>query len=85
MNQDEFNSAETESKLRMELIHQEVQKRNKAMDREYDWTDCFDEAYKNALIYGTGFIQVTVNSPKGLQLSVVAPENYHYIREERNT
>lgn len=85
MNQDEFNNAETESKLRMELIHQEVQKRNKAMDREYDWTDCFEEAYKNALIYGTGFIQLSVNTPKGLELSVVPPENYHYIREEKNT
>ena len=37
MNQDEFNEAETESKLRMELVYQEVQKRNKAMEREYSY------------------------------------------------
>ena len=35
MNQDEFNKAETESKLRMELVYQQVQRSNKAMDREY--------------------------------------------------
>ncbi len=85
MNQDDFNNAETESKLRMELVQQEVQKYNMAEEREYDWVQCFDEAYRNAMIYGTGFIQVTVNSPKGLQLSVVPPEHYHYIRKERNT
>ena len=32
---DEFNSIERESKQRMEAVYQEVQKRNKAMDREY--------------------------------------------------
>ena len=81
---DEFNRIERESKQRMEAVYQEVQKRNKAMEREYDWVRCFDEAYRNALVYGTGFIQVTTNSPKGLQLSVVAPEHYHYIRKEHD-
>ena len=74
---DEFNRIERESKQRMEAVYQEVKKH-----REYEWVRCFDEAYRNALVYGTGFIQVTVNSPKGLQLSVVAPEHYHYIRKE---
>ena len=32
---DEFNRIERESKQRMEAVYQEVQKRNKAMDREY--------------------------------------------------
>jgi len=32
---EEFNRIERESKLRMEAVYQEVQKRNKAMDREY--------------------------------------------------
>lgn len=37
MNQedDEFNRIERESKMRMEAVHQEVQKRNKALDKEY--------------------------------------------------
>ena len=82
---EEFNRIERESKMRMEAVYQEVQKRNKAMEREYDWVSCFDEAYTNALVYGSGFIQVTVNSPKGLQLSVVAPEDYCHIQKEKNT
>jgi hypothetical protein len=32
---DEFNRIERESKLRMEAVYQEVQKLNKAMEREY--------------------------------------------------
>jgi hypothetical protein len=37
MNQEdeEFNRIERESKQRMEAVYQEVQKRNKAMNREY--------------------------------------------------
>lgn len=37
MNQedDEFNRIERESKLRMEAVYQEVQKRNKALEKEY--------------------------------------------------
>jgi hypothetical protein len=32
---EEFNRIERESKQRMEAVYQEVQKRNKAMDKEY--------------------------------------------------
>lgn len=32
---EEFNRIERESKMRMEAVHQEVQKRNKAVDKEY--------------------------------------------------
>ena len=46
---------------------------------DQDWVSCFNKAYENALVHGTGFIKVTANSPKGLELSVVAPEDYHYI------
>lgn len=37
MNQEdeEFNRIERESKLRMEAVYQEVQKRNKALEKEY--------------------------------------------------
>jgi sRNA-binding carbon storage regulator CsrA len=84
MNQDEFNDAERESKLRMELVYQQVQRSNKAMEREYDWVRCFDEAHRNAFVYGTGFIKITVNSPKGLELSVVNPEHYYLIQKEND-
>lgn len=47
MNQEdeEFNRIERESKLRMEAVYQEVQKRNKAMDKEYvrPWIGLTDE------------------------------------------
>jgi hypothetical protein len=52
------------------------------MSNDLDWVDLFDEAYKNALVYGTGFIKITVNSPQGLQMSVVEPKDYHYLGEE---
>ena len=42
---DEFNRIERESKLRMEAVYQEVQRRNKAMDKEYVrlWVGLTDE------------------------------------------
>jgi hypothetical protein len=42
---EEFNRIERESKQRMEAVHQEVQKRNKAMEREYvrPWVGITDE------------------------------------------
>jgi hypothetical protein len=42
---DEFNRIERESKQRMEAVYQEVQKRNKAMDREYvrPWVGLTDD------------------------------------------
>jgi hypothetical protein len=49
------------------------------MTKEFDWADLFDEAYKNALVYGTGFIKITVNGPEGVHLSVVEPRDYMYI------
>jgi hypothetical protein len=52
------------------------------MTQDLDWVDLFDEAYKNALIHGTGFIKITVNSPKGLEMSVVSPADYHYLGEK---
>jgi len=47
-----------------------------------DWVASFDEAYHNAVIYGTGFIRVTANGPEGLNLSVVDPKDYRYLMEE---
>ena len=47
-----------------------------------DWVASFDEAYHNAVIYGTGFIKVTANGPEGLNLSVVDPKDYRYLMEE---
>lgn len=35
MNQDEFNDAEKESNLRMELIRQEILRRNKEIEEEH--------------------------------------------------
>ena len=49
------------------------------MTRDLDWVDYFDQAYHNAVIYGTGFIRITVNGPKGLEMSVVDPKDYRYI------
>ena len=49
------------------------------MTKELDWVDYFDQAYHNAVIYGTGFIRITVNGPKGLEMSVVDPKDYRYI------
>jgi len=46
-----------------------------------DWVASFDEAYHNAVIYGTGFIRVTANGPEGLNLSVVDPKDYFYLGE----
>jgi hypothetical protein len=45
---EEFNRIERESKQRMEAVHQEVQKRNKAMDREYvrPWVGLTDAEMK---------------------------------------
>lgn len=86
MNQEdeEFNRIERESKLRMNLIR-EVAKRNHAMEREHEWIVRFYEAYHNAVVYGTGFIKLSIEAPKGLVVSVVDPEDYHYIRKEKNT
>jgi hypothetical protein len=47
-----------------------------------DWVASFDEAYKNAMIYGTGFIRVSVNGPEGLHLSVVDPKDYFFLGEQ---
>jgi hypothetical protein len=49
------------------------------MSKDLDWVDYFDEAYKNALVYGTGFIKIIVNGPNGLEMSVVDPKDYRYI------
>ena len=49
------------------------------MSKDLDWVDYFDQAYHNAVIYGTGFIRITVNGPKGLEMSVVDPKDYRYI------
>ena len=46
---------------------------------DQDWVACFDKAVEHAIVYGTGFIKVTTNSPSGLQLSVVDPKDYRYI------
>jgi hypothetical protein len=48
---------------------------------EQDWVGCFDEAYMNAVVHGTGFIRVTTNGPGGLQLSVVDPKDYRYLMD----
>jgi hypothetical protein len=47
-----------------------------------NWVASFDEAYHNAVIYGTGFIRVTANGPEGLNLSVVDPKDYFYLGEK---
>lgn len=57
MNQDEFNKAETESKLRMELVYQQVQRSNKAMEREYTGT-----LYKPWMVFNVGCIECGVSS-----------------------
>lgn len=87
MNQedDEFNRIERESKQRMEAVYQEIQKRNKSMERENEWMVRFYEAYHNAVVYGTGFIKLSIEPPKGLVVSVVSPDDYHYIKQEKNT
>ena len=68
MNQ-EFNDAETESKLRMELVYQEVQRRNKAMDKEYahergvmrgrelkrEWVGLTEDEIPDIYVEGTAF------------------------------
>lgn len=48
-------------------------------ERDKDWVEAFNEAYMNAVVYGTGFIKVTTNGPGGLQLSVVDPKDYRYL------
>lgn len=48
---------------------------------EQDWVGCFDEAYMNAVIHGTGFIRITANGPKGLEMSVVDPKDYRYLMD----
>jgi hypothetical protein len=50
--------------------------------KDLDWVDYFDKAYYNAVVYGTGFIRVSVNGPEGLSLSVVDPKDYRYLMEE---
>ena len=52
------------------------------MSKDLDWVDYFDRAYHNAVIYGTGFIKVSVNGPEGLSLSVVEPKDYRYLMDE---
>ena len=49
------------------------------MSKDLDWVDYFDQAYHNAVVYGTGFIRITANGPKGLEMSVVDPRDYKYI------
>lgn len=45
MNQDEFNNAETESKLRMELVQQEMQRRKRPRISTSDIIKCAVEVY----------------------------------------
>lgn len=52
------------------------------MSKDLDWVDYFDKAYYNAVVYGTGFIRVSVNGPEGLSLSVVDPKDYRYLMEK---
>lgn len=52
---EEFNRIERESKQRMEAVYQEVQKRNKAMDREY-------ELPKPWMVLNVGCIECGVSS-----------------------
>jgi hypothetical protein len=52
---EEFNRIERESKQRMEAVYQEVQKRNKAMDREYDLP-------KPWMVFNVGCIECGVSS-----------------------
>jgi hypothetical protein len=39
----------------------------------------YEEACKNAVVYGTGFIRVSLNGPGGLEVSVVNPEDYQWL------
>ena len=57
MSQDEFNNAETESKLRMELVYQQVQRSNKAMEKEYTGT-----LYRPWMVFNVGCIECGVSS-----------------------
>jgi len=54
---EEFNRIERESKQRMEAVYQEVQKRNKAMDKEYvrPWVGLTDEEIPDIYVEGTAF------------------------------
>jgi len=52
---EEFNRIERESKQRMEAVYQEVQKRNRAMDREY-------ELPKPWMVFNVGCIECGVSS-----------------------
>jgi hypothetical protein len=47
---DEFNRIERESKQRMEAVYQEVQRRNKAMEKEYvrPWVGLTEEEKHSA-------------------------------------
>ena len=60
MNQEdeEFNRIERESKQRMEAVYQEVQKRNKAMDREYvrPWVGLTAEEKSGQRPFGNGLL-----------------------------
>lgn len=55
---EEFNRIERESKQRMEAVYQEVQKRNKAMDREYD----SHLVFKPWMVFNVGCIECGVSS-----------------------
>ena len=56
---EEFNRIERESKLRMEAVYQEVQKRNKAMDREYvrPWVGLTDIDYAGLPLEQVGLVR----------------------------
>ena len=54
---DEFNRIERESKLRMEAVYQEVQRRNKAMEREYTGV-----LYRPWMVFNVGCIECGVSS-----------------------
>ena len=56
---EEFNRIERESKQRMEAVYQEVQKRNKAMDREYvrPWVGLTDIDYAGLPLEQVGLVR----------------------------
>jgi hypothetical protein len=54
---DEFNRIERESKLRMEAVYQEVQKSNRAMEREYEGV-----LYRPWMVFNVGCIECGVSS-----------------------
>lgn len=54
---DEFNRIERESKLRMEAVYQEVQKRNRAMEKEYD-----NPVFRPWMVFNVGCLECGVSS-----------------------